>query len=421
MFNYRKNLLKFTFLFIILILTNCFWCAAKFKNNTWFVRFVRVVDKELPMISKDELNISLKEAKRLAELKFKTKIEFVDKGSLSVKEFFEKNRKLNPKGFAYLDKEDINIFDENISETDKNTALERLEILFPDIEHLRSFFPEETKKRIHTYTNILDEVIYPFKETKKAIKDIKNDKNSPYFKKETQSFYSSAYWGIAIEKEKDYDLIITNCPMVMDKSGLKVIHVSSYKGVVHGQSATINLPYRDTGPFVVSTFPLYVENDFFKKKSGNLSKKEKPLVLGEFILHELGHSLFYMKDDIKYKNEGCIMQRDYLTLNDKIRYELVKKKEPCPQEIDMVKLTEAVVKYRSGDKELARKGVKEVDEKFSDNYEIYDIFFLYNVAVAYIEIGMKKDAVKVFKKMLKLPLRKGRKEMIKDDIKYFEK
>jgi hypothetical protein len=379
--------------------------AVEFRDGIWRIKVVRVVDKTLPMVSEKDIDIALKTARELGILKFETNIKFIDtKRSISVKEFFEKNRKLALKEFERLEKLNFNIFDEKIRY--KEFHLKSLKEM--DINIIRSFFPDEISKNIFTYEDALKFLTEQYIEIKKEIKKIKSDSKSPYFKNKNQFYYWSSYWLTALNVEKDYDLIITNLPIVSGEN-LSILHGVPI-GVVHGLSLMREFYYTNK-PVVVSTFPIYAEINFLKEVKGELSGEEKAEVLGEFILHELGHSLFHLPDNYQPENIGCVMHRNYVTLNDKVRYRLIRERRaPCKYEVDMKELAEAVKWWRLGDKIKANEIFDKLEEKFKN-----DFYFLWMIGSAYLAMGeeKKEDLIRVYKNTLRLANTDKKKEMAK--------
>lgn len=219
--------------------------------------------------------------------------------------------------------------------------------------------PEEVVKSFagHEHKTISSAALYLTKkivENLSALKSLSDIDGRPLLEPGRDHLHSLAFWKYrvvpALRESKGADLVITNTLIVLDL--LMGLHVLSHTGAVRGIGT------------LVSSFPVYSENPTLAEKRGQLSEREKVLIMGEIIAHEIGHEYFFLDDDYRVETRGCLMQRDGVTMNDRERHKLLRNHPPCRQEVAVATavagIREAAELKSEGKKEKALQIVEQV-------------------------------------------------------------
>jgi hypothetical protein len=112
-------------------------------------------------------------------------------------------------------------------------------------------------------------------------------------------------WDYISEHQNDFDLIITNQPIISAESYFPTIHSSMRGGITSGLGS--RSPSTLGGMIIVSTFPMISTIDYFVKARGmNYDDITKIKTIAMLAGHELGHVLKYWGHE--YEHPGCVMR-----------------------------------------------------------------------------------------------------------------
>jgi len=135
------------------------------------------------------------------------------------------------------------------------------------------------------------------------IKDIICSDNRPLILDDLYNEFMS--WDFISEHQNDFDLIITNQPIISAESYAPAIHSSMRGGITSGFSSSS--PSKLGGMIIVSTFPMTITTDYFVKARGrHYDEVTKIESIAMIAGHELGHVLEYWGHE--YEHPGCIMR-----------------------------------------------------------------------------------------------------------------
>lgn len=373
--------------------------AFEFKDGTYTLTVVKVMDKNLPILSDEEVNAILSEASRLIQYKLKEKVEFIFKGAQSVDSVFDVKQK---KKFLQLFKasHQINIFDNTEIQAkkmdrSKSAALRDLKD-YVGLPEINSFLGVNTPSYEKAFKIIKSKYLGALK----ALTDIYHDPQSPYFKKGNSNFWLLTSWGAALAEKKDFDVFLTNEPIMTDVriGGFKNLHLVA-QGAAFGFASCAGV--------VISTFTMEVHHPFFNSFREGLDEKERVLILGELLAHYIGNYLFGMQPVYLKEDRGCLMHRDIETLYHKKRYLLLNQMGPCQEEVAWSKLTEFFNWWDAGKKSEALKILKDIENHYFP--ERYDGLFRL-ASIYYVLLNRPQDTEKIYKKVLNLHISKKQKK-----------
>lgn len=343
------------FAFLMLSSFVCRARAAEFRDGRWFLTARIVRDPRMPMPPREELLKSLEFAQKLIHERFLVDVTFtLAPGEISLDDLCS----------SLLDTTVLRVYPcsrENIFKTaGEDTDLYNFQSMLNGVKtdenctsifkdacassrdlYLR-FFPPAERKKLTGDRIIARRVISKFNRDRQAAKKLTALDGKPYFADGGHRFNLLRGWqyeilemlssGRAITKYGATDLVFTNVPIYLE-SPLGAPHVVMGQGVVHGTVGSINpnISVEDAYPAsVATTFPTYELGVFLWNKSA--APPEKFEVLGDYVAHETGHQLFLIPDNSDPALEGCVMQRDYSTVDDAARLQLYGKRPPCREE-----------------------------------------------------------------------------------------
>ncbi|HTF99988.1 MAG TPA: hypothetical protein VK654_05320 [Nitrospirota bacterium] len=135
------------------------------------------------------------------------------------------------------------------------------------------------------------------------IKNLRCADNKPLLKDDLYNEFTS--WDYISEHQNDYDLVITNQPIISAESYFPTIHSSMRGGITSGLGG--RSPSKIGGMITVSTFPMTSTFDYFVQARGiNYDDGTQIETIAMIAGHELGHVLKYW--DHVYDHPGCIMR-----------------------------------------------------------------------------------------------------------------
>lgn len=387
-------------LVIVLVLRSGVF-AFEFKNGTYILTVVKVMDENLPILSDEEANEILLEAQRIIEYKLNQRVTFKYAGQQSVSDFFgsmEQNKEFLQVAKAF---HKIDIFDgiEMQSEKiDKDKAVILRDLKYNlALSEIDSFFGVH----IGSYEKAFKIIRSKYLEARQALIDIHVDNKSPYFKKSNPDFWLFSRWFAALGVMDDFDIVITNVPIVPDGR----LAMNGGLPVAAGQGVSFSVSTCQGS--VVSTFLMDVDHPFFNKFKSGLTKEEKNLVMGEIVAKGIGFYLYSIRTVYLKEDRGCLMQKDSETLYNKKGLTLLNQRGPCKEEIAEAKLTEFLDYWDDKKKTEALKILKEVESHyFPERYAgLYRLAYIY-----YALLNRTQDAKKIYRKVQKLPIPKQEKK-----------
>lgn len=411
MFSFKTRFVKAaTTLAVCLFIPGWNVFAARLVQGVWEVKVVQVFNPKLPKLTEKQLRKTLSEARFLVKKKFGARIRFLNKGKISVKDLFEKHVNDYPKEISKIALKESDIFgsEKGLVSVSKAETIEQWSLM--GMPSLRKFFQTHPACIPGTFEDIF-ECIKPFYEqTKMTLRNLKLNPSSPYFKFYPFEYDSSSYWLLMADYEKRWDVMITNQALIWDSPDIGAFSMT-YKGVASGITS-MGVTIGERRSLVVSMFPFYSGSPFFEERAGYPSDALKPHLLGEILAHELGHLLFFMPDDSEIQKPGCLMYRDWKTMQDAYRHGLIHNTSACPFELGWVTLAAAVEKWKQKRALSSAKSIQKIEQKFRDA----PWQFLLRIAYAYWAIENNADTLRVLKKMQKLNLPSEIKQMIEEDI-----
>jgi hypothetical protein len=135
------------------------------------------------------------------------------------------------------------------------------------------------------------------------IKDIRCADNKTLILDDLYNEFTS--WDYISEHQNEFDLIITNQPIISVESYFPSVHSSMRGGITSGLGG--RSPSKLGGMITVSTFPMISTLDFFSHARGkNYDDNTIINTIAMVAGHELGHVLKYW--DHQYDHPGCIMR-----------------------------------------------------------------------------------------------------------------
>lgn len=400
-----RKIMGFFSLWLSLLLTPLH--AVEFDKEMWKVRILRVYNPRLPVMPEKEFKRCLKEARQLLTLKFHAKVRFQIVKTVNVSQFFETTLRDIPSSIVVPKITEANLFlqeDMDISHKEFLTWLS-----FVGLEEAENYYG----KKFNSADEVIDETLQRYRESKKALLEIKRDYTSPYFKNYPIEYDALSYWSFLLSHSKiNADLIVTNQALIPDGSTLPALHVAVYKGVAHG-FANVGAPYVERHWALVSTFPFYVKSTFYQSKAGNPLPSQKSWLMAEMLAHELGHLLFYMPDHSSPNQESCIMQRSLRTINDLKRVKSILKRPACPYEVGWVKLTQVT----EGCKAHKSKGqFIKIIKHIESSLPSAEPLFLRYIAWAYMDCDSNQEAKRVLKHILTFNISDGWRNYIMQEL-----
>lgn len=329
---------------------------------------VRVIDERIGNISDENFKILLQSTSSMLKSKFGiNEIEFEDKGIIFIEDFFNSRKDtfkiyeswIDEKRFDMYREDDIKRFEAKMEEHLKNWSLDELKSYLID------------NKGINTHKDLVRKIIPIYLSKAEELKSIKLNNKEFLFDKKYFKYHSFVYWQILMWSEKDYDIVLTNAPIINDDLSEPAIHSLLGKLVIGG-SAIHNNSRKYGRVAIWSVFKPTTKIKFFSKWYSYY-----PLGIiyeangGYGLAHELGHMLFYIPDFYD-EPDGCLMNNSPGILNYIQGYKKLRAyKLPCHKELVYVK---SRIKVLRGDCYVQNREFKKaVDEYISAINEMPDL------------------------------------------------
>lgn len=309
---------------------------------------------------------------------------------------------------------------ESIQLTDELRAHILNQLRENSIPELLNILNPGDRKACQSYECVLKVARREFEAARQALAELRDSGTTRYFKMNAEYDLASA-WENSLESGCSFDLVLTDAPLVLDIHSLSKLH-ASIRGVAIGVSTQPppHDPFGENGKSIVSTFPMTVQHPFFQRWVGELEPEQKMKVFGEYVVHELGHSLFSMWDDYTPTRAGCMMQMSFETLVAAQRSAMLQKSSPCLWEQDMAKLTTTMKLYQKRNKDETLEELEQIEANMIARRSDYPALFRYYLGAAYIQVGKFVKAKSVFENALSFDLTEPRRNLFEEMLSYAE-
>jgi len=377
----RKTILH-TFLSLIAVLICCA-CPARaveFSGGQWRVTAIAVRDPRLPMQSRGQMLQSLDTAAGFIRDRFGADVTFeLSPGETDIGDFFNTiRRQSDPEWYKQvMGWESLPVTGLDEQNFDRAALADFLkkklpvcggfhrDDCVPSLELFLRFYPPDARAPISNADNMAAEIIRRFIAGRNELAQLGTTGGGKYFGSGPAPYNRLNVWtGLILNRVRNADLVITNTPIVWDKPMPEVPHVVLGGGAIHGVSLMDMMrPGKISYPgTVVST---YLTHNTTARDSGSSPET----VLADFIAHELGHMLFQLRDVTNEQRRGCVMQRDYITLDDSARLSLYDRRPPCGYETAMAALRRAREYAAAGERDKALGLFKDIALSLRDDID----------------------------------------------------
>ncbi len=372
---------------------------------------IRAFDMRLPVLSDDDLETVLEEAKRMISTKLANgiKINFRDKEIISLEDLFIDKRyrkvdfykKLSTWQYDMNQGENLPLFNKRVFRKRIIRFLRKW-----DINSLRDFFPE---KAISGYEDVFYNLMSVYHSKIKSLKTLKITDNEKLVIEPLPSYQSFVEWLAYMWNQNQYDVVITNGLIIYDHLSEPYPHAICKHAKVGG--ASFFSPKRtvlDGRSLMVNIFEEYGNIQGICNLIEKSSKELKNKILGGFYFaHEFGHA-FYMIPDVYDHGDTCLMNSSIQNLDNVIGYNLlISDLSACqkckPWLIAKESIIEAGLAYNNLEynraAELYIKGANETPKIIDGKYKFY-IKGIYEKALISFQKSNNKEGEEEIKKMI---------------------
>jgi hypothetical protein len=372
---------------------------------------IRAFDMRLPVLSDDDLEMVLKEAKRIISIKLGNgiKINFRDNGIIPLEDLFKDKsyrkvhfyKKLSAWQYDMNQGENLPLFKKRVFKKRIIRFLRQW-----DINSLKDFFPD---KAISSYEDVFYNLMSVYHSKIKWLKTLKITDNEKLVIEPLPPYQSFVEWLSYMWNQNQYDIVFTNGLIVYDHLSGPYPHAIC-KHAKAGGAAFIspNRTILDGRSLMVNIFEEYGNIQGICNSIEKSSKELKNNILGGFFLaHEFGHA-FYVIPDVYDHGDTCLMNSSFQNLDNVKGYNLlISNLSTCskckPWLIAKEYIIEAGLAYKNLDynraAELYIKGANETPKLVDGNYELY-IEGIYEKALISFQKANNKDGEKEMKKMI---------------------
>lgn len=202
-----------------------------------------------------------------------------------------------------------------------------------DLDALRGFIAEADRGRINSYDDIYDYYAAHYSRTVEAMKGLTTPEGTPLVEPGRSAKRSFAAWTCALERQRDFDVVITNAFILADLMDEPHPHAVFGKAKVGGIAAPS--PGRSAlggQALLATTFGIDTRISQFREVEGKRPTfEERAKILGAYLLaHEIAHAVFGIPDVFDHP-PGCLMtSRPGATYRDGL-VELEANARPCPR------------------------------------------------------------------------------------------
>jgi hypothetical protein len=372
---------------------------------------IRAFDMRLPVLSDDDFETVLKEAKRIISIKLgnRIKINFRDNGKIPLEDSFKDKsyRKVNFYKKLSAWQYDLNQ-GENLPLLDKKIFRKKI-IRFLrqwDINSLRDFFPD---KAISSYEDVFYNLMSVYHSKVKWLKTLKITGNEKLVLEPLPPYQSFVEWLGYMWNQNQYDIVFTNGLIIYDHLSEPYPHAICKHAKVGG--ASFFSPKRtvlDGRSLMVNIFEEYGNIQGICNSIEKSSKELKNKILGGlYFAHDFGHA-FYMIPDVYDHGDTCLMNSSFQNLDNVKGYNLlISDLSACHKCKPWLIAKEAIIKaglaYKNLDynraAELYIKGANETPKLVDGRYKLY-MKSIYEKALISFQKANNKDGEKEMKKMI---------------------
>jgi hypothetical protein len=176
------------------------------------------------------------------------------------------------------------------------------------LDSLIGFVAESERANVKTFEDIYAVYVDHYTRTVEAMRALKTDAGTPLVEPEKWDLRSFAAWTCALERQSDYDVVITNAFILADLMDEPHPHAVFGKAKVGGIAT--RSPSRSAlggQALLASTFGIDTKLAQFRELNGAPTKEERAKILGAYLLaHELAHAMFGIPDVFDHPM-GCLM------------------------------------------------------------------------------------------------------------------
>jgi len=372
---------------------------------------IRAFDMRLPILSDDDLETVLEEAKRMISIKLVNgiKINFRDNGIIPLEDLFiDKSyrkgnfyKKLSTWQYDMNQGENLPLFNKRVFKKRIIRFLRQW-----DINSLRDFFPD---KAISSYEDVFYNLMSVYHSKIKWLKTLKITDNEKLVIEPLPSYQSFIEWMGYMWNQNQYDIVFTNGIIIYDHLSEPYPHAICKHAKVGG--ASFFSPKRtvlDGRILMVNIFEEYGNIQGICNSIEQSSKELKNKILGSFYFaHEFGHA-FYMIPDVYDHGDTCLMNSSIQNLDNVTGYNLlISDLSAChkckPWLIAKEFIIKAGLAYKNldynGAAELYIKGANETPKLIDGKYKFY-IKGIYEKALISFQKSNDKEGEKEMKKMI---------------------
>jgi hypothetical protein len=201
------------------------------------------------------------------------------------------------------------------------------------LDSLAGFVDEKARPGVQSYEDIFALYVDHYARTVEQMRALKTDAGTPLVEPEKWDLRSFAAWTCALERQAEYDVVITNAFILADLMDEPHPHAVFGKAKVGGIAT--RSPSRSAlggQALLASTFGIDTKLPLFRElPQGLVTLEERAKILGAYLLaHELAHAIFAIPDVFDHP-PGCLMtSRPGTTYRDGLA-ELEANRIPCPR------------------------------------------------------------------------------------------
>lgn len=400
--------------YIILILLLLIIPVKIFSQDLASIKLsiVYLHDSNLPSISETDMKKILKEAEKTISIRFGVmNINFINKGTIPIENFFNKYLNTQSKMYKELGPERYELFNDKINyEPFKEKIIKFLSK--NKIRYLAEFFPEK-KDQLITYEDILHELMKVYLKKLKILEGLKLKNGNLLINRQNNKHNSYINWLLAMNEQDEYDVVISNTFIVYDHITKPYISAVTRYAKVGGSSFISPKREEYEGrSAMLNLFEMLTDIDYFKSvyAGKNITQEIWNKIIGTYILaHEIGH-MIYLIPDVSDHDRGCLMDASYDTLDYYEGYKMIvqhprrcTKCEPYTTSRNYhfygnTKFKKQAYKGAISDFRMCAKTVpKYLDEI---EYKEYKSILYYKIAISYYKLNNKEYARKYIKMAL---------------------
>ncbi len=239
------------------------------------------------------------------------------------------------------------------------------------LAELRAFFPAAPADADRAW--VARELLKAYAERIGALKGLSYADGQPFLEKKGYVYHSYLAWATAASAQKEWELLVTNAPIVYDHITQPYPHNVLKKAMLGGVSLAGQPKQSGLNRVVLLSLAAFADGrpSFLEPSLAGHSEKEKAKVAGGYLLaHELGHAI-YLVPDVYDHSPHCLMHTTFANMEYWSGYlELTAERKRCPQcepyRVAREKLVSADRHYAKKKYDKALKDYRQSEERLPE-------------------------------------------------------